>query len=502
MLTLKSKHLSRDQNALIEEEAYSTEMQNGHARLNANWFNDALQSFQTATDLAIKLNDKQKLADAYFFVGDCHIKLHQFDQALKAIQNARFIFQRLKLYFKVVSCLRAESFVYRVTANSHKSLKFSQKALTICESNGYGKQVALVLWGISSVYIESQKHHKALKTMQLALDKMVAEGEAESADNIRIDLAQIYYGLGEVHLALQILDAVINRAKSNNNEFQLAFAYADRGLIYARSTQYDEAIQDYQEALKLFRKRGVKRFINTTLSNYASILYLRGDFETALDLLNEASQLAIEAKLPFHEMNTLRSQAAVEFSLGKMTEAFTHIDRVINYFFQLNNKLEEFYSISLRGEFHAENGDFISAKRDLDEVVFYAKKFPNNPLCAIMLYQCAYWYSFWGENEQATQLFNLANRQKHILKIKYVYLISLIPKCMLRINQDKQVILKHTGKLDNRKLTHIRMTISLFKRFCDELDKLKIAPTNNIGFFRSRIEEQLLSITTNIPSLQ
>ncbi|MDK9700304.1 MAG: tetratricopeptide repeat protein [bacterium] len=488
---MKSKRLLEQQQNAAVEEAFHTEMQKGDERSKAGWFNDALQSYHAAIEHANTLSDRVKIADAQYKTGVCQVKLNRHDQALASFRAARILYHRNKRLDKVVSCLTGESYILHVTGPFQKSLETAKKALAMSRIVGNKASTAMILWNISNIYSDLKKYQKALSKMESALQLTVEVGNEESAENIRIDLARIHISLCNHRQALQMITETIDRAVATGNDYRHAFALFRRGLIHIRTLRFDDSWNDNQKACELFRQLGNNRLIVSSLSNLASISYLRGDLDAAAAMTSEAIDIALTAQVPSLEIHAIRALAEINYAWNEKETAFKQINRTIDYFRQTNNQSEENTSIYLRGEFYARSGNREFAYLDFAEVASYAAEDPNSFYCAVQLYLCSYWFAYWGMLETAEKHVHLANRQPISKRNPYLKLTSMIPKCMIRLARSKLVEAGISSNKEKGDRTNLRVLTTMYNKLCAELDALQIAPSCNIGFYRTHLNKQL-----------
>lgn len=150
------------------------------------------------------------------------------------------------------------------------------------------KAVSDVAANLGSVYYQYQEFDKAIELYQQCLDVRKAIQANPS------DLASIYNSLGlawyqkrDLDKALDLHDLafqILNDAKHNTAETELATAMAGKGNVLKQQHRLDDALQEYERAHEiLMRTFGLKHpDVGSSWNNIGQIHAAKGDFDAAL----------------------------------------------------------------------------------------------------------------------------------------------------------------------------------------------------------------------------
>jgi tetratricopeptide (TPR) repeat protein len=131
----------------------------------------------------------------------------------------------------------------------------------------------------------------------------------------------------------------------------LAFAFNSRGLAYANKGQYDRAIQDYDQAIKLNPNHA------NTFSNRGLAYDDKGQHDRAIQDYDQA------IKLNPNHANAFNNRGVAYANKGQYDRAIQDYDQAI----KLNpNNANTFYS---RGNVYANKGQYDRAIQDYDQAI-------------------------------------------------------------------------------------------------------------------------------------
>ncbi|RZK81994.1 MAG: tetratricopeptide repeat protein [Pedobacter sp.] len=140
--------------------------------------------------------------------------------------------------------------------------------------------------------------------------------------NAYLDMG-ISYGIrSNVDSALYYFKLGYERAKASNYSLGIARSHANIGYAYDRSDRKKEAIQHYENALKIFKKYNIKKSINQNITNLGSLYYDLGEYKIADGYFRQV--LASVRETPADEIglgNALFSLGNSNLKLGNQTKA-------------------------------------------------------------------------------------------------------------------------------------------------------------------------------------
>lgn len=141
-----------------------------------------------------------------------------------------------------------------------------------------------------------------------------------------------YSQQAKTHNAISDYSEAIKYRKLLNNpkDEQLAKSYSNLGSAYFYLGEYDIAIRNFQEALKIDQAIGNLKEISSDLNNIGSITYLYGQYDQALDYFKQAKKLNEQNAGKNNLYINYNNIANVYSDLGKYYEALDWYKQVLN----------------------------------------------------------------------------------------------------------------------------------------------------------------------------
>ncbi|MDI6840196.1 MAG: sigma 54-interacting transcriptional regulator [bacterium] len=149
-----------------------------------------------------------------------------------------------------------------------------------------------------------------------------------------------------------------------------------KGEIFYRWGEWDEALQQFGKAEKIFSKRGNKLGLCRTLYGIGTITILRGDANKGLELLGKALKLAPEKEysLKANILNAIRSAFQRQ---GEYKEAIKNLTEALSLCKKIENVPLQTMLLHNLGAIHHRQGDFTRAEQIYKEVMeIYSKILP------------------------------------------------------------------------------------------------------------------------------
>lgn len=199
-----------------------------------------------------------------------------------------------------------------LTINAEKSIQFVTEALKIASSS---KQYAEVYELLADVYFEWKQYDLALFNYKISLQN-------RASNDVKLKLAKAYEF--NKNYASGILEYKSLNIKKLSNRQQVIY-YEGLGDVYLKTTNYNDAITNYKEGLKLAEKYKISRKI-TDLNTKIAITYndsgnqekAKSFFENTLKLSGEESKTRkVEAKIIVADFENKNRDYTGEIKLRK-----------------------------------------------------------------------------------------------------------------------------------------------------------------------------------------
>jgi CHAT domain-containing protein len=141
-----------------------------------------------------------------------------------------------------------------------------------------------------------------------------------------------------------------------------AFARSSLGIIYDTWAQPNEALEQYNHALSLYRQSNedIRSFQATTLDNLGLLYAGLDEKSAALEKFEEALKLRIELRTPGKEAVTRSNIGYALILLGQLPEAFRQLDQALSLSRGTDERFEG-YTLMRLGMAHFKDGDIARA---------------------------------------------------------------------------------------------------------------------------------------------
>jgi serine/threonine protein kinase/Tfp pilus assembly protein PilF/predicted nucleic acid-binding protein len=183
-----------------------------------------------------------------------------------------------------------------------KAEHYFNQAIQFAQANKGRVREARGLSNLGGLYIQTLRIDEGLRMVQQALDFFQ---KGNYPRNVAFCLTQIGRGnrrKGDYVSALQALNQKLELAKQSNSQPAIADSYLELGALFFDQEKLTAALEQYDNALKIYEAIGNKFRIVFCKANRANILWRLGRNEEAQQLLNEVSATATESKGAFLQL--------------------------------------------------------------------------------------------------------------------------------------------------------------------------------------------------------
>ncbi len=225
----------------------------------------------------------------------------------------------LRKYFFLAILLAAGVFsVQAQTTRVEELLQQLKKVQTDTGRISVMKRLSLAYSSVDPL----KKHYYADQYRQLAekngIDTLVADGY--------LDIGIAYGIRGNADSALYYFKLGFEKSKEVNYISGIARSHANIGYAYDRSDRKREAVPHYEEALRIFKKLGIRRSINQNITNLGSLYFDLQQFKMADDYFHQVLESVKETP------NDQVGLANALFSLGNSKRKLGNLKQSMAYY--------------------------------------------------------------------------------------------------------------------------------------------------------------------------
>lgn len=321
------------------------------------------------------------LASQYFKKADSLLTSGDYNNSIQLFKKAIPIYQKAKIWERVSRCYNKISQNQWRNLKLKESLRFSKKALTICDTylTENHKEKASGYDNVGHYHRLSQNYDEALLYYNKALavrDKLLPENHVDLIVS-NTNLGIIYSYKTKYKIAIQYFEKAIDiRLKSlEPYHYNLGSLYSNLGILYDDLGAYNKSLEYYKKSLQIKIKRFGKNH-NSLISTYNNIgvTYINlKQFDTALGYYKKALKISVEK-------NNINGLIKTYINISNLLNSTGEYDKAINYAKKsLEITIENFGEDDYKnGEIYNNLGNIYNNLEQFEKALLYYNKALQN----------------------------------------------------------------------------------------------------------------------------
>lgn len=331
---------------------------------------EAKKLVQTALDFAKQSDDRLVLAWAQHASGELAFAAGQFDAAVAAFTAALEGFSGLG---DGLGMAGSRVNLGRLLTNGGKpreALKHQELALEAYKKLNRPAELAAAWAEIAATHraLGAVDEAEAAWERALSLYRGEAAGQPAAERAVLANLGALKVERGKHQEAIPVLAAAVKLAVSQKDAAAEAGIRNTLAMTHQRQGAFDDALGEYQAALKIRTTLGSDPAGEAELRNNLGALYLdRGESQLALAELNKALALVTQLKDGAGTARVLYNLAVAQESLSKPAEAIANYDKALAIRRELKDSPGIARVLDNLAVVHASQGNTQKAKAYRDE---------------------------------------------------------------------------------------------------------------------------------------
>lgn len=313
-------------------------------------FRAALDKFQQALPLAVRINDADERAAIVGNIGAAYFYLGEFDTALDYYQQSLTLLEALGDRRRIGNRLGNIATLYNDKSDYPTALAYYDKAMEIRRELDDQRGLAADLNNAGLIYEEMGNYDLALAKYQSALEINQTTGNERSAAKNLANIANVHINLGDYPEALQIYEKILPVRKDQEDRKGEGNDLGNMGIAYQSLGDYDLAMRHYQSALSIHREIGFKEGEAYQLGRIASLLKVRGDYAGAIKTLQEALNIHREMGHLHGAAEWLEELSDTYLALGDPRAAEAHLQSALALHREIGNRSGEASALEKLGD--------------------------------------------------------------------------------------------------------------------------------------------------------
>ncbi len=280
---------------------------------NTNLFvaNDsaALRFLYQALKIEQEKGDAEGIASVFTNIGSAYQALSNYPKALESNLNALKLFEKNGNKNGQANCLNNISNVYSTQADYLKALDYSKRALVMYKAINKKNGIALIVGNIGDLHAQLGQLDKALPYFLESLKQYTELGDSTGIERNLANLSSLYLGKGDYAKASDYIFSAINISKLNNYEYEKGLGFIAAGEIYLRIAKDSTANPTKPSNINTANALEIaKKYIDSAIV----LVEQAGDLESLSNAYNHLSEIqnlrgeyknAYAAQLKFKQLN-------------------------------------------------------------------------------------------------------------------------------------------------------------------------------------------------------
>ena len=281
----------------------------------------ALPEFERALRIYRARGDLHGQAKVTGQMGNCWLRLAQYERASEAFQQALSTLQGLDDKVETAKALNNLGLTYWKVARYDQARQRFQESLEIARQVGDEKIRGAALGNLGLVYDELGDHSRSLELYQEALAAFQAAGFQKGISDALGNLGGRWLLMGEYESALQHFGQARQASRQAGLKYEEAIDAGNIGLCYLGLGKIDQALSSFEEALRLSRQIGAPKEEADWRRAKGKAFQWAGSYEEALGEFEAASEFYSRAGLPPQMSASLRELGATYLLLGDLASS-------------------------------------------------------------------------------------------------------------------------------------------------------------------------------------
>jgi len=280
-------------------------------------YEDARTQFQQSLDAARAMGNEAQQITSLIDLSNLASQRGLFAEAESYAQQAVTFAQQKQLENLTASGLLELGNAFSARGDVQKAEQYFNQAIQFARANKGRLQEHRGMSNLGGLYIQTLRIDEGLRMVQQALDFFEEENYPRIAGTCLSQIGRGYRRKGDYAAAQQALNRKMELANQSNSQPAIADAYVEFGALRLEEEKYPLALEQYDNALKIYQGVGNNFRIAFANANRAKLLVRLGRFDEAKQLLDQVFNITNEVKGNFLQLVPELHLVQAELSLGQ-----------------------------------------------------------------------------------------------------------------------------------------------------------------------------------------
>ena len=224
-----------------------------------------------------------------------------------------------------IKALSFTGVVYRNKGIYAKALELYYEGAKLAQQYNNYEQLTYAYINIGNIHIYRNEMNQALIFFKKAFESSKNTDNVTQQAYIYYNLGRTYTELGNYSKARYFVDQVMKMREKNHDEDGLAIAKKNLGDIFLQENKTNEALNEYEEALKISKRLNTNKTIIATLKNEIAKIYAsQKKFKKAEQCAKKSLKISREIGAKFRAKEASLTLANIYSSQGLFKKAYHH----------------------------------------------------------------------------------------------------------------------------------------------------------------------------------
>jgi tetratricopeptide (TPR) repeat protein len=343
--------------------------QRGNILRSKGRYGEAEQQFQQALDASRSIGNEAQQITSLTDLSFLASSQGKFSDAENYAQQAVTFAQQKRLENLAASGLIELGNSFSSDGKDEKAEQYYNQGIQFARANKGLLREAKGQLNLGALYIRTARVDDGLKLVQQALDFFRRENYPSSVGICLTQLGRGYRRKGDYDAAQQALNQKLTLALKGNTQPDIANTYFEIGQLRLDQEKYPDALEQYDNALKIYESVKNSFRIAFTNTNRARILVRLGRLGDAKQLLDGLFKITFEQKGSYEQLLPELHVIKAEMNLieGNLAQAMASANEAVGLATSKSEIQTE--SKSLLGLVKATSGGGRDAKKLCDEAI-------------------------------------------------------------------------------------------------------------------------------------
>jgi signal transduction histidine kinase len=303
---------------------YETVKEKGNAYYYQSDYDQALNLYTTAMDY-YKRNNMiigitrclNNIGLIYKNKGDYVAALSSYEESIKQLDTIEHAYDISQAYINMGN-------VFVFLGSYERALEYFQNALVISEREGFSKNVSLILSNSGVVQNKITNYEEAERLYRRSLLVSQANNDRVQVSNCLINIGTNYADMGEPRKGLDFVERGLAIKKELENERRISNCYIHLAQIYQQLEEPDSAIMFFNFAIPIKEQLGDQEGLVRCYLGLGSLNLERGQYVTAAQMIDRATDIATEIKTREHIADALELKRQIAVARGDFRSAYEY----------------------------------------------------------------------------------------------------------------------------------------------------------------------------------